>query len=96
MAKSGLIGLSNVAAIEGFNESVKSNCIIAAAVTRMAEGIDTSAFPPMDPALAAPAVAWLSHESCSISGEMLVSVAGRIARAYVADTRGVLQTILDH
>lgn len=89
MAKAGLIGLSNVAAIEGFNDDVKSNCIIPAAVTRMSEGIDTSKFPPMDPSLVAPAVAWLAHDSCSITGEMLVSVAGRVARAYAAETQGV-------
>jgi NAD(P)-dependent dehydrogenase (short-subunit alcohol dehydrogenase family) len=91
MAKAGLIGLSNVAAIEGFNDNVKSNCIIPAAVTRMSEGIDTSKFPPMDPALVAPAVAWLAHETCSITGEMLISVAGRVARAYSAETVGVYQ-----
>ena len=91
VAKAGLIGLSNVAAIEGAAEGVKSNIIIPAAVTRMAEGLDTSAYPPMDPELVAPAVGWLAHESCSITGEMLVSVAGRMARAYAAETEGVYQ-----
>jgi NAD(P)-dependent dehydrogenase (short-subunit alcohol dehydrogenase family) len=89
MAKAGLIGLSNVAAIEGAVDGVKSNIIIPAAVTRMAEGLDTSQYPPMDPELVAPAVGWLAHESCSITGEMLVSVAGRVARAYAAETEGV-------
>jgi NAD(P)-dependent dehydrogenase (short-subunit alcohol dehydrogenase family) len=89
MAKAGLIGLSNVAAIEGAADGVKSNIIIPAAVTRMAEGLDTSAYPPMDPELVAPAVGWLAHESCSITGEMLISVAGRVARAYAAETEGV-------
>jgi hypothetical protein len=89
VANAGLIGLSNVAAIEGAAEGVKSNIIIPAAVTRMSEGIDTSAFPPMDPALVAPAVGWLAHESCSVTGEMLISVAGRVARAYMAETEGV-------
>ena len=60
-----------------------------AAVTRMAEGIDTSAYPPMGPELVAPAVGWLAHESCSITGEMLVALAGRVARAVVAETPGV-------
>ena len=59
------------------------------AVTRMAEGLDTSAYPPMDPQLVAPAVGWLAHESCSINGEWLVAIAGRIAIAYTAETRGV-------
>jgi len=34
-------------------------------------------------------VAWLAHESCSVTGEMLISVAGRVARAFVAETEGV-------
>ena len=55
----------------------------------MAEGLDTSAYPPMDPELAAPVVGWLAHESCSITGEMLSSMAGRAARAYVAESPGV-------
>lgn len=89
VAKAGLIGLSHVAALEGAAEGVKSNIIIPAAVTRMAEGLDTSAYPPMDPDLVAPAVAWLAHETCSITGEMLISIAGRVARAFAAETPGV-------
>ena len=89
VAKAGLIGLSNVAAIEGEEFNIKSNIILPGAVTRMAEGLDTSKFPPMDPELVAPAVAWMAHESCTLSGEMLVSIAGRMARAYAAETRGV-------
>jgi len=88
-AKAGLIGLSHVVALEGAAEGVKSNVIIPAAVTRMAEGLDTSQYPPMDPELVAPIVGYLSHESCAVSGEMLISIAGRIARAYVAETQGV-------
>jgi hypothetical protein len=57
----------------------------------MAEGLDTSAYPPMDPELVAPAVGWLAHESCSITGEMLISMAGRVARAYTAESPGVYQ-----
>ncbi|MCB1688113.1 MAG: SDR family NAD(P)-dependent oxidoreductase [Halioglobus sp.] len=91
VAKAGLIGLANVAALEGAEHGVKSNIIIPAAVTRMAEGLDTSAYPPMDPELVAPAVGWLAHDSCSVSGEMLISIAGRIARAYAVETPGVYQ-----
>lgn len=88
-SKAGLMGLSNTAAIEGAAHGVKSNVIVPAAVTRMSEGIDTSQFPPMEPEMVAPAVAWLAHEDCSISGEMLVAMGGRIGRAYVAESRGV-------
>ncbi len=89
VAKAGVIGLSNVAAMEGAAEGVKSNVIVPAAVTRMAEGIDTSAYPPMGPELVAPAVGWLAHESCSITGETLIALAGRVATAIIAETPGV-------
>ena len=54
VAKAGVIGLSNVAAIEGAAHNVTSNVIVPAAVTRMAEGIDTTAYPPMGADLVAP------------------------------------------
>jgi NAD(P)-dependent dehydrogenase (short-subunit alcohol dehydrogenase family) len=88
-AKAGLVGLSHVVALEGAAEGVKSNVIVPAAVTRMAEGLDTSQYPPMDPELVAPIVGYLSHDSCAVSGELYISIAGRIARAYVAETQGV-------
>ena len=89
VAKAGMIGLCNVVALEGAAENVKCNVIVPGAVTRMAEGLDTSAYPPMSPELVAPVVGWLCHESCSITGEMLISIAGRVARALFAETPGV-------
>lgn len=89
VSKAGIIGLNNVVAIEGAEKGVKSNIILPGAVTRMAEGLDISQYPPMGPDLVAPVVGWLAHESCSISGEMLVSMAGRVARALIAETVGV-------
>ncbi|HUD27229.1 MAG TPA: SDR family NAD(P)-dependent oxidoreductase [Novosphingobium sp.] len=91
VSKSGMIGLSNVAALEGEDFDVKSNVIVPSAVTRMAEGIDISQYPPMDPELVAPVVAWLAHEACTVTGEMIASIAGRVARAFIAETRGVYQ-----
>ena len=55
----------------------------------MAEGLDISQYPPMGPELVAPVVGWLAHESCSISGEMLISMAGRVAKAFIAETEGI-------
>jgi NAD(P)-dependent dehydrogenase (short-subunit alcohol dehydrogenase family) len=92
VAKAGLIGLSNVVALEGAAEGVKCNVIVPGAVTRMAEGIDISAYPPMTPELVAPVVGWLAHESCSITAEMLISIAGRIARAFIAESPGVYRS----
>ena len=45
VSKAGIIGLCNVAALEGAAQGVRCNVIVPGAVTRMAEGIDTSQFP---------------------------------------------------
>jgi NAD(P)-dependent dehydrogenase (short-subunit alcohol dehydrogenase family) len=90
VSKAGMIGLSNVVAIEGAADGVKCNAILPGAITRMAEGLDTSAYPStMGPEMVAPVVGYLAHESCAVTGELLVSVAGRVARAYVVETPGV-------
>ncbi len=91
MAKAGMIGLANVAALEGEDYDVKCNVIVPSAVTRMAAGIDISQYPPMEPELVAPTVGWLAHENCSLNGEMLASIGGRVARVFIAETPGVYQ-----
>ncbi|OBH19849.1 short-chain dehydrogenase [Mycobacterium sp. E1715] len=88
-AKAGVIGLANVAALEGAADGVACNVIVPAAVTRMADGIDISAYPPMGPELVAPVAGWLAHESCSVNGEMFIALAGRVARVVVAESPGV-------
>lgn len=92
VSKAGLMGLSNVIALEGGEHGIRSNTILPAAVTRMADSRDTSAFPPMEPELVAPMVAWLCHEDCTLSGEHLIAAAGRMAQAFVTETKGVFQT----
>ena len=91
VSKAGMIGLNNIVAIEGAAKGVKCNIIAPGAVTRLADGLDTSQYPPMGPELVAPVVGWLAHESCSITGEMLISMGGRVARALIAETQGVYQ-----
>jgi NAD(P)-dependent dehydrogenase (short-subunit alcohol dehydrogenase family) len=92
VAKAGLIGLSHAVALEGADYGVQCNAIVPAAITRLSDGIDTSSFPPtMIPDTVAPAVAWLVHESCQSTGEVYVALAGRIAKAYVTETRGAFR-----
>jgi NAD(P)-dependent dehydrogenase (short-subunit alcohol dehydrogenase family) len=91
VAKAGTIGLSNVVALEGAVHGVICNVIVPSAVTRMAEGLDISDYPPMCSEQVAPVVGLLAHESCTITGEMLVAIAGRVARAVVAETPGVFR-----
>jgi NAD(P)-dependent dehydrogenase (short-subunit alcohol dehydrogenase family) len=89
VSKAGMIGLNNVAALEGAEFNVKCNIIAPGAVTRMADGLDTSIYPPMGPELVAPVVGWLAHESCSVTGEIYASIAGRIAQMFIAETQGI-------
>lgn len=91
ISKAAMIGLANVAALEGEEHNVKCNVIVPSAVTRMADGLDISQYPPMEPELVAPTVAWLCHEKCLLSGEMLAAIGGRVARVYIAETPGVYQ-----
>ena len=91
VSKAGIIGLCNVAALEGGAEGPPWTGAAPGGVTRGAGGIDTSRFPPMGPERVAPVVGWLSHESCSVTGEMFVSIAGRIARAFIGESEGVYQ-----
>ena len=91
VAKAGIIGLSNVVALEGAVDNVLCNVIVPSALTRMAEGLDISAYPPMCTDQVAPVVGWLAHESCSITGEMLIAIAGRVARVVIAETPGVFR-----
>lgn len=89
-AKTGAIGLANVVALEGEPHDVRCNLILPGAITRMAEERPIGDHPPtMGPDMVAPTVAWLAHESCHVTGEMFVSLGGRVARAFIAETRGV-------
>jgi len=89
--KGAVIGLANALAHEGAEFGVTANCIVPVAETRLAEGRDNSGFPPWGPDLVAPAIGWLAHERCTTSGELFVAVAGRMAKAWVSETRGVFQ-----
>lgn len=92
VSKTGMIGLCNVLALEGAAEGVKCNVIAPGSITRMAAAWDTSQYPDtMTPEMIAPVVAWMSHESCSITGEILTSIAGRVAKIFVGETPGVFR-----
>lgn len=88
-AKAGLIGLMRTIHEEGRDSGIQANAIVPGGATRMAGSIDLAASPDLSPELVAPMVAWLAHESCPLSGEILIGTAGRMARAVVAESPGV-------
>lgn len=85
-AKAGLVGLSNVLAIEGAKYNIKSNVIAPFAKTRMTEDLpipDAAA-----PELVAPMVVFLCSEANPHTHEIFTVGAGRYGRIFVGTNRG--------
>ncbi|WP_238005516.1 SDR family NAD(P)-dependent oxidoreductase [Dactylosporangium sp. AC04546] len=88
-AKAGLVGLGRTLAVEGARHGIRVNLISPGAATAM-----TSAMLPehlherMSPDRVAPMVAYLCHESCTLTGEILFAAAGRYARNLIIETAG--------
>jgi NAD(P)-dependent dehydrogenase (short-subunit alcohol dehydrogenase family) len=96
-AKAGLVGLTNVLALEGAAHGVLANAVLPTGYTRMAS--DTAMdghkasdgfFQAIDPDLVVPLVAFLASRDCSVSHHNFASCAGRYARVFVGYAEGWL------
>lgn len=91
-AKMGIAGLTRVLAIEGAARGIQVNAIAPSAATRMTiDVISEGAAQALHPAKVAPAVAWLLHEDCTVTGEIIAAGGGRVARYYIGQTRGAFR-----
>ena len=89
-AKLGVVGLMNVLALEGVRKGVLINAIAPGAATRMTtELIPSEIREYLAPGLVSPVVAYLSSESCTDTGCIIWSVAGKVARVFYAESPGV-------
>ena len=94
-AKAAVIGMTRSLSLAGAAHGIKINLIAPNAWTRMAPASEEpgQAGRPaprhMGPELVAPMVAYLAHESCTVSGEIYVAGAGRFARVFIASHRGL-------
>jgi NAD(P)-dependent dehydrogenase (short-subunit alcohol dehydrogenase family) len=91
-AKMGLVGLTNVQAIEGERYNIKANAISPIAGTRMTAEVLGKLQDLLDPALVSPVVAYLAHEDCPVSGNIYSVGGGRVVRFFIGMTEGYLKT----
>ncbi len=87
-AKAGLVGLSNVLAIEGAKANIKSNVIMPVARTRMTEELLGSAGDSVSPELVVPMTVFLASEACELTHEAFSALGGRYARVFTGLTPG--------
>ena len=94
-SKGGLWSLTRTLATEGIPLGIKANAVNPGAFTRMVAATLQADSPLLEysrdnlpPELSSPAVAFLAHESCPVTGECIESVGGEIFRHYMARTPG--------
>ena len=87
-AKTGLIGLTRVLAVEGARFNIKANAIAPLALTRMTENILGGLGDKLDPALISPLVTYLAHEECEPTGRLFSVGGGRIAEIFLGEVPG--------
>ncbi|MFC4945790.1 SDR family NAD(P)-dependent oxidoreductase [Pseudonocardia sp. GCM10023141] len=88
-AKMALVGLTRVLALEGERYGIRANVVAPIAATAMSAGIlDEEWERRLRPELVSPAVAFLAHEDCPVNGDVFSVAAGRVAKVFIAETRG--------
>ena len=88
----GLVGFTNVLAIEGAKYNIKANAIAPLALTRMTEDILGGLGDKLDPGLISPLVTYLAHESCEATGRVFSAGGGRVAEVFIGEAPGYTNT----
>ena len=88
-AKMGIVGLTNVMAIEGAKYNIKANALAPNATTRMTEALFGEDFAKMfNVDNVTPLVVYLASEACEVSHEIFTAGAGRFSRIGISTDVG--------
>ncbi len=87
-AKAGLVGFSNVLAIEGAKYNIKSNVIAPVARTRLTEELLGPLTELVDPDQVTPMVVYLCSEANQFTHEIFTAGGGRYGRIFVGTNQG--------
>jgi NAD(P)-dependent dehydrogenase (short-subunit alcohol dehydrogenase family) len=90
-AKTGLLGLTRVLAIEGASRGVLSNAVSPCATTRMTESGFGEHAGLFEPAHVSPLIVYLASDGCAVNGEVFSAGGGQVARIFVGLTEGVFR-----
>jgi NAD(P)-dependent dehydrogenase (short-subunit alcohol dehydrogenase family) len=87
-AKMGLVGLSNVLAVEGAKSNIKSNVIAPIARTRMTEQLLGPLAEHLEPGQVTPLACYLVSDECNLTHEVFSVGGGRYARIFTGLCKG--------
>ncbi|OBB43987.1 SDR family NAD(P)-dependent oxidoreductase [Mycobacterium sp. 852002-51961_SCH5331710] len=97
-AKAGIVGLTNVIALEGEPHGIRANTVLPFGLSRMVTETlgdpklleDNGFFAAIRPELVAPIVVYLASRACEFSHQNFSACAGRFARVFIGLSEGWL------
>ncbi|HVW34969.1 MAG TPA: SDR family NAD(P)-dependent oxidoreductase [Acidimicrobiia bacterium] len=87
-AKMGLVGLSNVLAVEGAKSGITSNAICPIAKSRMTIDLLGPLADAVEPELVMPLSLYLVSEACTLTHEIFSVGGGKYSRVFIGETPG--------